>query len=72
MSELVKTGDELFQKMTISMGRDKFLILPDGLDKLEDMLKEELSGFLGMTVSKEASSKFVSSVFARFKKENEI
>jgi hypothetical protein len=71
MSELVKTGrdiriaQELVDYETKHKLYDKkYLILPDGLDKLEEMLKEKLSG---RYVENE-----ISSTFARFKKENSI
>lgn len=66
---IVKYGEIIPTTLIKELSNKELLILPRGLDKLEEMLKQELSDFLGMTISKEASSKFVSSVFSRFKKE---
>lgn len=44
--------------------RDKYLILPDGLDKLEQKIYDELAAYNTVEVHE-----IVSHVFARFKKE---
>ena len=79
MSKLVKTGKEIhnlgfsdygageYQRIQKDMEK-KYLILPHGLDKLEEMLKEEINKYIiGVDIDEE-----ISSVFARFKKENKI
>jgi len=77
MSDLMKTKFEIFEEIdkTIIYGDkdeyeklifDKLLVLPSGLNRLEEMLKKELNKYLiGLDISKE-----ISSVFARFKQDN--
>ena len=81
MSDLVKTKFEIFAEIdeTIVSGDkdeykelilDKVLVLPSGLDKLEEMLKKEFPkrGFIpgGETID------VVEDIFARFKQEHGV
>ena len=76
MSDLVKTGNDIQVFLNLSIRYDglenkeydeesskKYLVLPQGLDKLEEMLKKELCNEFDNTIE---------DVFARFKKENMI
>ena len=74
MSDLIKTGKQLEKEMNNSDFdfKQKFLVLPSGLDKLEKMLKEEVGDNVLHTVVQEPVKDVVSSVFARFKKEHDI
>jgi len=68
-STLVKTKSEIFQEIADSetanegdnISKEKVLILPEGLDKLEEMLKETVYS---------NSIPHLEEAFARFKKEN--
>jgi len=73
MSDLVKTGNEIIhdaweprevneQNKILNI---KYLILPSGLDVLDEMLKEEFR-------KNNMIFQIIPSVFARFKKENKI
>jgi hypothetical protein len=66
-TKLVKTGVILTRSYVKSDEEPdkKYLILPDGLDKLEEMLKEEFS-------AEHNAGERVTLIFARFKKENGI
>jgi hypothetical protein len=69
MSKLVKTGKEIGKEM-ISDARvswKKYLILPEGLDKLEEMLKKRCTEMEGTI-----AQNHISDVFSRFKKEKKI
>lgn len=73
--KLVKTGKEIIDESITtgdcrssitysdSVFRDKYLILPEGLDALEKMLTEEI-------ITWRIEHYDLSPVFARFKKEN--
>ena len=71
MSKLVKTGSEIYTDVLKSGKNElsKYLILPDGLDKLEEMLNEMIS-VTSPSFEAKIIHNNVSSVFARFKKEN--
>jgi len=69
MSKLVKTGKEIVDKCAIEPMAmvcpyvdEKYLVLPLGLDVLEEMLKEVIPIYCVI----------IGEVFARFKKENGI
>jgi hypothetical protein len=77
MSELVKTGKEIADELLNTYDREvcleetnkfyenkMYLVLPDGLDKLKEMLKKEFR----YSAIPNFEGRF-SSVFARFKKE---
>ena len=88
MSDLVKTGDEIWSHVESAYHRysiektkeewrelnnrpkKKYLVLPSGLDKLEEMLKKEFPkrGFIpgGETID------VVEDIFARFKQEHGV
>ena len=77
MSDLVKTDGDIIQKWLQDRerkigdwGKEKFLVLPSGLDKLEEMLKKEFPkrGFIpgGETID------VVEDIFARFKQEHGV
>jgi len=72
--QLVKTGKEITESIINAPNgesfiyreyKQKYLILPEGLDALEKMLKEEFT-FMNNT------NNIISLVFTRFKKENKI
>jgi hypothetical protein len=77
MTKLIKTGEEICTEIELAEYDEKhhkfypqkYLVLPLGLDVLEEMLKEEFrnSGLDTMSILKINS--LFSSVFARFKKE---
>ena len=82
MSDLVKTKFEIFEEIdkTILYGEeveyeklilDKVLVLPSGLDVLEDILKKELRSLNNDRFSDDRDV-IVSSVFARFKQEHGV
>jgi len=92
MSDLVKTGDEIqeyLNELRVKRAKGKlpgvdiqnleFLVLPQGLDTLEEMLKKEIEMEIDRRSSIGYSSsgldfaiKTVDSVFARFKQEHGI
>jgi hypothetical protein len=89
MSDLVKTSLEIQIMLEDTLGSErnvhlkqmekKFLVLPQGLDKLEEMLKKEIQNEIDRRASIGYSSSAlydaltsISSVFARFKKEHGI
>jgi len=71
MDKIVMTGDEIISLFMheldpIAEGKmllQSFLVLPSGIDKLEEMLKKELDSW-------SHSYKVVDDVFARFKQDN--
>ena len=82
MSDLVKTADEIYEELRKSwkidteekydyLASSKFLVLPQGLDSLEEMLKKELR-LLNDDRFSDDRDVIVSSVFARFKKEHGV
>jgi hypothetical protein len=78
MSKLVKTGKEISEgkknllectyENTKKLDEHKFLILPAGLDALEEMLRKRF----GEEGFDEDMFEIVSSVFARFKKDQDL
>ncbi len=86
MSKLVKTGQDIANDIIKDQDIDggpctgygragkRYLVLPGGLDKLEEMLKEELEDTkLMQPIELEINVPIiVTSTFARFKKENGI
>ena len=78
MSKLVKTGKEIVDKCAIEPMAmvcpyvdEKYLVLPLGLDVLEEMLKDMIS-VTNKPLEAQMARENISSVFARFKKENGI
>lgn len=78
MSDLVKTKEKIWwdaEKQnndgtwTDESLAQKYLVFPSGLDVLEEMLKEKFWLKANVTISNHAI-KIISSIFARFKKEN--
>lgn len=75
MIKLVKIGKEIvrdgygFHHFIPEVDNTKYLILPEGLDALEDMIQNH---FIEDGYHYEGLYENISSVFARFKKENEI
>lgn len=79
MSKLVKTGMEITNEIItdqdidggfcIGQGRakNKYIVLPEGLDTLEEMLKKRCTEMEGTIAQNQ-----VSDIFTRFKRENEI
>jgi hypothetical protein len=80
MIRLVKTGYDIEDEMRRGgnsydrEGSKKYLILPEGLDALKEMLKEGMEDGCLLTSNKpcDLAKAITSSVFARFKKENNI
>jgi hypothetical protein len=89
MSDLVKTGKEIAESKENllectyenckKLDSAKYLVLPQGLDKLEEMLKKEIQNEIDRRASIGYSSSVlydaltsISSVFARFKQEHGI
>jgi len=93
--KIIKTGYEIIQSqynyrfIVEKLEKEKFLVLPSGLDKLEEMLKKEIEQAkvrqcepfppieddtyeYGSFDSLNHVLEMISSVFARFKKENKI
>ena len=83
--QLVKTGAEIWKELRDNIKDtekpltrmfdkkvfDKYLILPDGLDALEEMLKDDALLHYNVAVSYDVV-KNITSVFARFKRENKL
>lgn len=72
LQEIQAGGEELVVEIEKILN-EKFLVLPDGLDKLEEMFIKELAEVnMGSLNDIQMFSDIISSVFARFKKENNL
>jgi hypothetical protein len=63
--KLVKTGQEIYRALD-----KKYLVLPQGLDELEEMLRKEMVE--NYVVQPDVSLNNISTVFSKFKKEQGI
>jgi hypothetical protein len=84
MSKLVKTGKEISNEILSRIDEtgivtdndvfdcylsEKYLVLPDGLDKLEEMLRTDLVEYVTIPESLDNALHVLESVFSRFKKD---